>query len=50
VLAVGFVVSFLVAWAVVAAFMRYIQTHSLYPFAVYRVVLGVAVLAFWAMS
>jgi len=50
VLAVGFVVSFVVAWAVVAGFMRYIQTHSLYPFAVYRVVLGVAVLVFWAAS
>ncbi|MCG8406849.1 MAG: undecaprenyl-diphosphate phosphatase [Phycisphaerales bacterium] len=49
-LAVGFVVSFLVAWVVVASFMRYIQTRSLYPFAVYRVLLGITVLAYWWFS
>jgi len=39
-LAVGFIVSFIVAWAVVAGFMRFIQTHKFTSFAVYRIVLG----------
>jgi undecaprenyl-diphosphatase len=43
-LAVGFVVSFLVAWVVVAALMKFIQTHKFTAFAVYRIVLGVVVL------
>lgn len=44
----GFVMAFVTAWVVVAGFMRYVQTRSLQPFAVYRVVLGAAVLAnFW---
>jgi undecaprenyl-diphosphatase len=44
-LAVGFWVSFLVAWIVVAAFMRFIQTHRFTVFAVYRIVIGIVVLA-----
>lgn len=44
-LAIGFVVSFVVAWVVVAAFMRYIQTHTFRPFAYYRIALGLAVIA-----
>ncbi|RIK66642.1 MAG: undecaprenyl-diphosphatase [Planctomycetota bacterium] len=48
VMMIGFAVSFLVAWAVVAAFMRYIQTKPLWPFAVYRVVLGIVVLIWTA--
>lgn len=44
---IGFIVSFLVAWAVVAAFMRYIRRRPLWPFAVYRVLLGGAVLAWY---
>jgi len=47
ILGLGFAVSFVVALLVVAAFMRYIQTRKLWPFAVYRVALGVAVLAWW---
>ena len=47
ILGMGFAVSFVVALLVVAAFMRYIQTRKLWPFAVYRVALGVAVLAWW---
>lgn len=49
VLAVGFIVSFVVAWLVVAAFMRYIQRRSLAPFAVYRVILGLVVLGYWLL-
>lgn len=45
-LAVGFVVAFLVAWVVVAAFMRFIQTHKFTVFAVYRIIVGGVVLAF----
>ncbi len=47
VMSIGFAVSFLVAWAVVAAFMRYIQTRPLWPFAIYRAILGLAVLAWY---
>lgn len=47
VLGLGFSVAFVVALLVVAAFMKYIQHRKLWPFAVYRVVLGVAVLAWW---
>jgi len=48
-LAVGFIVSFVVAWAVVAGLMRFIQTHKFTVFAVYRIVLGAIVLA-WIFS
>ncbi|HMF15357.1 MAG TPA: undecaprenyl-diphosphate phosphatase [Gemmataceae bacterium] len=48
VLAVGFVVSFLVAWPVVAWFLHYLKTHSFRLFVVYRIVVGVAVIvAVW---
>ena len=39
-LALGFVVSFLVAWAAVVGFLRVVQSVSLTPFAVYRFVLA----------
>jgi undecaprenyl-diphosphatase len=45
-LAVGMVVSFLVAWGVIAAFLRYLQTRGLAPFGYYRIILGVAVFIF----
>lgn len=43
-LGVGFVVSFLVAWAVIAVFMKYIQSHDFKPFGYYRIILGMVVL------
>lgn len=43
-LAVASVVSFLVAYAVIAAFMRYIQRRSFAVFGYYRIILGAAVL------
>ena len=46
VLSVGFGVSFLVAWAVIAVFMKYIQTHDFKIFGVYRILLGALVLWF----
>lgn len=46
-LAVGLVVSFLVAWAVIAAFLRYLAHTGLAPFGAYRIVLGL--LVFWLL-
>jgi len=42
--AIGLVVSFLVAWAVIAAFIAYLKRRGLIPFGIYRVILGVLVL------
>jgi undecaprenyl-diphosphatase len=41
--AVGFVTSFLVAWVVIAGFIRYLKKRGLAPFGYYRVLLGIAV-------
>ncbi len=49
VLAIGFVVSFLVAWAVVAWFMSWVRRRGLIPFAVYRIIVGGAVLV-WVFT
>jgi undecaprenyl-diphosphatase len=46
-LGVGFVTAFVVALLVVEGFMRFVQTHRLRPFAIYRVLLGAAVLGWW---
>ena len=48
VLAIGFIVSFIVAYASVAWFMAYVRKRGFAPFAVYRIVLGVLVLIFAA--
>jgi undecaprenyl-diphosphatase len=45
-LAVGFTVSFFVAWAVVKAFLAVVTRYGFGPFAWYRIVAGVAAL-FW---
>ena len=45
VLAIGFVVSFIVAYASVAWFMAYVRKHGFVPFAIYRILVGAAVLA-----
>ncbi|MBX3423375.1 MAG: undecaprenyl-diphosphate phosphatase [Pirellulaceae bacterium] len=44
----GFVVSFLVGWAVIAWFMSWVNRHGFAPFAVYRLVIGSAVLLWLA--
>jgi undecaprenyl-diphosphatase len=44
VLAIGFVVSFIVAYASVAWFMGYVRKHGFVPFAMYRIIVGIAVL------
>lgn len=46
ILAIGFVVSFIVAYAAVAWFMAWVRKHGFVPFAVYRILAGAAVL-FW---
>ncbi len=48
ILAIGFVVSFIVAYASVAWFMAYVRKRGFAPFAVYRIILGILVLAFAA--
>ena len=47
VIAVGLVVSFIVAYAAVAWFMSWVRKRGFAPFAVYRIILGIAVLI-WA--
>src|SRR5437588_6787519 len=44
ILIIGFVVSFFVAWGVVAWFMRWVRRHGFVPFAIYRIIVGIAVL------
>lgn len=47
-LAIGFVVSFFVAFAVVAWFMQWVRKHGFVPFAIYRILAGSAVL-YWVL-
>jgi undecaprenyl-diphosphatase len=47
--AVGFVVSFVVAIVVVKGFVHYISRHGFAPFAWYRIVVGAAALAWLLM-
>jgi undecaprenyl-diphosphatase len=49
VLAIGFVVSFIVAYGAVAWFMSWVRKRGFAPFAMYRIVIGIAVLA-WAFG
>ncbi len=46
-LAIGFVISFVVAYAVVAWFMNWVRSRGFTPFAIYRILAGTVVL-FWA--
>lgn len=45
-LVVGFVVSFLVAWAVIVAFLKFVQNNTFVGFGIYRIVLAAAVVVF----
>lgn len=47
-LAIGTAVSFLVAWAVIAGFLRYLRRRGLEPFGYYRIALGLLVI--WALG
>ena len=44
VLIIGFVISFFVAWGVVAWFMSWVRQRGFAPFAIYRIIIGIAVL------
>lgn len=46
VLAIGFVVSYIVAYASVAWFMAYVRKHGFVPFAIYRLIVGALVLVY----
>ena len=48
VLAIGFVISFFVALAVVGWFLEYVRKHGFTVFAVYRIVLAVVLMIFGA--
>jgi undecaprenyl-diphosphatase len=48
ILIIGFVVSFIVALAVVAWFMNWVRQRGFAPFAIYRIIVGIAVLV-WVM-
>jgi len=48
VLAIGFVVSFIVAYGSVAWFMAYVRKRGFAPFAIYRIIVGALVLVFAA--
>ena len=48
-LGIGLLVSFFVAWVVIAAFLTFVKRHTLRPFAYYRIVMGVVVLYIFGM-
>jgi undecaprenyl-diphosphatase len=48
ILAIGFAVSFIVAYGSVAWFMGWVRKRGFTPFAIYRIVVGILVLAFTA--
>jgi undecaprenyl-diphosphatase len=48
VLAIGFIVSFIVAYGSVAWFMNWVRRRGFGPFAIYRIIVGIAVLFFAA--
>src|SRR5688572_4613368 len=48
-IAIGFVVSFVVALAVIRAFVAYVSRHGFAPFAWYRIVVGAAAVAWLAL-
>ena len=49
VLIVGSVVSFLVSMLVIKGLMEYVRKHSFSAFGVYRIILGIVVLAYFAL-
>jgi undecaprenyl-diphosphatase len=42
-LGIGMLVSFVVAWIVIAAFLTFVKKHTLRPFAYYRILMGIVV-------
>ena len=50
ILLVGCVVSFIVSLLVIKALMEYVRRHSFSAFGVYRIILGVLVLGYFAVK
>ena len=50
VLVVGTVVSFFVSLLVIKALMEYVRRHSFASFGIYRIILGIAVIAYFALT
>jgi len=51
IIGIGFIVSFIVAYAAVAWFMNWVRKRGFAPFAIYRIIVGAAVLAWrWECS
>lgn len=48
-LSIGLLVSFIVAWIVIAAFLSFVKRHTLRPFAYYRILMGIVVLYVFGM-
>ena len=48
-LVVGCVVSFVVSLLVIKGLMQYVRSHSFSAFGVYRIVLGIVVLVYFAL-
>jgi len=46
VLGIGFIVSFFVAWGVVAWFLKYVRNHGFLVFGIYRIIIAILVLRF----
>jgi undecaprenyl-diphosphatase len=49
-LGIGMLVSFVVAWIVIAAFLSFVKRHTLRPFAYYRILMGIAVFYIFGFS
>ncbi len=47
--AIGFIVSFFVAWIVIRIFVKFISTHDFKPFGYYRIILGALVLGYYLL-
>jgi undecaprenyl-diphosphatase len=50
VLLIGFLTSFIVALGVVAWFMNWVRQRGFTPFAIYRIIIGIAVLVWVAKA
>ena len=49
-LGIGMLVSFVVAWIVIAAFLSFVKRHTLRPFAYYRILMGIVVFYIFGFS
>ncbi len=45
ILGIGFVLAFFSGWAAIGFLMRYLKKHTLVPFGIYRIIIGIVVIA-----